>query len=71
MKPRSIASLAFAIVLAASTPLAVAQHGAPQGEWPTYGGDLGNTRYSPLAQIDASNFSKLEVAWRFKADNLG
>ena len=41
------------------------------GEWLTYGGDLGNTRYSPLNQIDASNFSKLEVAWRFRTDNLG
>src|SRR6478735_3897819 len=52
--------------------VASAQNGAPQaGEWRTYGGDLGNTRYSPLAQIDATNFSKLEVAWRFKADNLG
>ncbi len=51
---------------------ASAQHGAPQaGEWRTYGGDLGNTRYSPLDQIDATNFNKLEVAWRFKADNLG
>jgi glucose dehydrogenase len=27
--------------------------------------------YSPLAQIDASNFNQLEVAWRFKTDNLG
>ncbi len=51
---------------------ALAQHGAPaNGEWPTYGGDLGNTRYSPLDQIDASNFKRLEVAWRFKTDNLG
>jgi quinoprotein glucose dehydrogenase len=41
------------------------------GEWPTYGGDLRSTRYSPLDQIDASNFSKLEVAWRFKTDALG
>ena len=41
------------------------------GEWPSYGGDLGNNRYSPLDQIDASNFSDLEVAWRFKTDNLG
>ncbi len=40
-------------------------------EWPTYGGDLANTRYSPLSQIDAGNFSKMEVAWRFKTDNLG
>ena len=47
------------------------QSGARNGEWRTYGGDLGNTRYSPLDQIDASNFSTLEVAWRFKTDNLG
>src|SRR5205814_2990695 len=40
-------------------------------EWPTYGGDLGNTRYSPLDQINAANFSTLEVAWRFKTDSLG
>jgi quinoprotein glucose dehydrogenase len=48
-----------------------AQAGMNAGEWPTYGGDLGNTRYSPLDQISADNFSKLEVAWRFKTDNLG
>ena len=48
-----------------------AQHGAQNGEWPTYGGDLGHTRYSALDQIDASNFNRLEVAWRFKTDNLG
>lgn len=47
------------------------QTGASAGEWRTYGGDLGSTRYSPLDQIDASNFEKLEVAWRFKTDHLG
>src|SRR5438270_10740538 len=41
------------------------------GEWPTYAADLAGTRYRPLDQINASNFSKLEVAWRFKTDNLG
>ena len=50
---------------------AIAQTGAVKGEWPTYGADLGNTRYSPLDQINASNFSKLEIAWRFKTDSLG
>ncbi len=40
-------------------------------EWPTYGADLQNTHYRPLDQIGAANFSKLEVAWRFKTDNLG
>ena len=48
-----------------------AQQGAPNGEWPTYGGDLGHTRYSGLSQIDASNFSDLTVAWEFNAANFG
>src|SRR5437773_197268 len=42
-----------------------------KGEWPTYGGDLANTRYAPLDQINATNFNQLDVAWRFKTDNLG
>src|SRR5579884_2547356 len=49
----------------------LAQHGALKGQWPTYGGDLGSTRYSPLDQINAANFKDLEIAWRFKTDNLG
>ena len=47
------------------------QSGARNGEWPTYGGDLGNTRYSGLDQIRAANFNQLEIAWRFKTDSLG
>jgi quinoprotein glucose dehydrogenase len=45
--------------------------GTANGEWPSYAGDLKNYRYSPLDQITAANFSQLEVAWRFKTDNLG
>jgi quinoprotein glucose dehydrogenase len=41
------------------------------GEWPDYSGDLRGWRYSPLDQINASNFDKLQVAWRFKTDHLG
>jgi quinoprotein glucose dehydrogenase len=41
------------------------------GEWPTYGGDLASTRYSPLDQINRDNFNKLEVAWRFRTESLG
>ena len=48
-----------------------AQSGAKNGEWRTYGGDLGNTRYSPLNQINASNFDKLQIAWRFNTASLG
>src|SRR6266849_3337350 len=48
-----------------------AQPATKNGEWPHYAGDTRGTRYSPLDQITASNFNKLEVAWRFKTDNLG
>jgi quinoprotein glucose dehydrogenase len=48
-----------------------AQSGARNGEWPTYGGDLASTRYSPLDQITRDNFKNLQIAWRFKTDNLG
>ena len=59
------------LVVFLSSP-ALAQRGAPaSGEWPTYGGDLGSTRYAPLDQIDGDNFADLEVAWRFKTANLG
>src|SRR3974390_3383436 len=48
-----------------------AQSGAKNGEWRNYAADTGSTRYSPLDQVNATNFNKLEVAWRFKADSLG
>ena len=38
--------------------------GAQDGNWQAYGGDIGNTKYSPLADIDASNVADLEIAWR-------
>ena len=44
-----------------------AQYGAENGEWRSYGGDLGGTKYSPLDQIDATNFSDLRLAWRWKS----
>jgi quinoprotein glucose dehydrogenase len=47
------------------------QPSTTNGEWPHYTADLKGTKYSPLDQINASNFNKLEVAWRFKTDNLG
>ena len=36
------------------------------GEWPYYTADVKGSRYSPLDQINGSNFNQLEVAWRFK-----
>jgi quinoprotein glucose dehydrogenase len=59
----------IAVVLASASLLG--QHGADKGEWRTWGGDLGNTRYSSLDQVNAQNFNNLQVAWRFKMDSLG
>src|SRR5260370_20956125 len=47
------------------------QPSTKNGEWPYYTADLKGTRYSPLDQINASNFRELEVDWRFKTANLG
>ena len=47
---------------------AEAQHGAPaEGEWRSYAGDSGSTKYSPLDQITAENFGDLEVRWHWQS----
>src|SRR5580698_411128 len=40
-------------------------------DWPTYAGNWDASKYKPLDQINASNFSKLEIVWRFKTDHIG
>ena len=63
------AALPLALVI--GTTVVSAQQGAKNGQWHAYGGDKGQTHYSPLDQINKDNFSKLEVMWRFKPTNLG
>src|SRR5690242_13765429 len=82
MRPRNGRNTLLLLVLSALIGLAwiitIAASGEPaglpstrNGDWPHYTADLKGTKYSPLDQINASNFGKLEVAWRFKTDNLG
>src|SRR5580765_1196687 len=52
-------------------PGAVKMPTTANGDWPHYTADMRGTKYSPLDQINADNFNKLEIAWRFKTDNLG
>ena len=55
--------IALVVVALASLSVVVAgQTGTKNGEWPTYGGDLGNTRYSPLDQINAATSARSK--WR-------
>ena len=65
--PRRLVLSALALVGLAfvSASLAQAQSSRPAGEWHATGGDHSNTKYSPLAQITAANFTDLEIAWRW------
>src|SRR6266516_1741748 len=47
------------------------QPSTKNGDWPYYTADARGTKYSPLDQINATNFDKMVVAWRFKTDHLG
>jgi quinoprotein glucose dehydrogenase len=70
MTTSRVAAAFLSMCLLAALPLC-AQTGAAGGEWRTYGGDLGNTRYSPLDQINGSNFNKLQIVWSLKTANFG
>jgi quinoprotein glucose dehydrogenase len=62
------------IFVGAPAPAQFSAQGQPStrnGEWPHYNADLKGTRFSPLSQIDASNFNNLKIAWRFKTDAFG
>ena len=72
MSARLVGVVVWAVVIGAlvATPSASGQ-GTENGEWRSYGGDIKNSRYSPLDQINASNFDDLEIAWRIKMSNFG
>src|SRR6266496_5589214 len=68
------ASFASVVGLVAAARLSGQAPGLPStknGEWTHYTADVKGSKYSPLDQINGSNFKDLEVAWRFKTDNLG
>ena len=61
----------FPVALLFAATFAAGQ-GDPQNvDWPTYAGNWDASRYKPLDQINASNFNKLEIVWRFKTDHIG
>jgi PQQ-dependent dehydrogenase (methanol/ethanol family) len=57
---RTLAASGLSAVLLLAPASAQAQSG---NEWPMYGGDYANTRYSSLTQINTGNVNKLRVAW--------
>ena len=65
---------AFALLgcnLALAQPAGRAGSSPSDTDWLHYANDLSSTRYSPLDQINAANFDKLELAWRFSTNALG
>jgi len=66
-----VACGALALLVGVGSAPLPAQQGTADGEWRTYGGDPGHTRYAPLDQIDATNVGELEVAWTWTAQNYG
>jgi quinoprotein glucose dehydrogenase len=79
--PGSLSDSDYAVVMARIRAAngwgpAVATSSAPallamRAEWLNNRGDAGSTSYSPLAQINRDNVSKLRIAWRWKTDNFG
>ena len=63
MRPRQTFWMSVAVLVFAAS-VAFAQQGAANGEWRSFAGDLGSTKYSALDQIDADNVDTLRVAWR-------
>src|SRR5690349_3728853 len=44
---------------------------AQNTEWHNFANELNANRYSPLDQINAGNFSNLQIAWRLDAAHFG
>ena len=64
--------LALAALLGVPSVGSAQLTGVENGEWRYLGGDAGHTRSAPLLhQIDASNFSDLQVAWIWRGNNFG
>ena len=67
----ALAALSLIFFIGLTWAQSTRQPSTKKGDWPYYFADAKGTRYSPLDQINASNFNRLEVAWHFKTDNLG
>jgi alcohol dehydrogenase (cytochrome c) len=44
---------------------------SPRADWPTYGGNYGQQRYSRLEQVTTRNAGRLKVAWTFAVPDAG
>ena len=68
---RRVGLVAVCVSAALAGPVSGRQRPADVRGWPVYGGQPGQTRYSPLTQINRSNVGRLEVAWTFDTGEIG
>jgi quinoprotein glucose dehydrogenase len=68
---KKLVTLSLAAIVVTVSALLSGQTGAKNGEWPHWGADHGNTKYSPLDQITRDNVKDLRIAWRWKSENHG
>ncbi len=59
--------LAVTVITIAATLLLAAASAGESVDWPRFGNDGGNSKYSPLDQIDADNFDQVEVVWTWES----
>ncbi len=45
--------------------------GAPREDWPSYGGDFNNWRFSQLDQVTPANAHRLRLKWTFEVPDAG
>ncbi len=63
---------ALAATIAATAAMGLAQDAAhAHTDWPTVGGNPGNSHYSTLKQINRANVAKLQLAWKFDTGEPG
>jgi quinoprotein glucose dehydrogenase len=69
---RSRALLVLLMLLATAGVFFASQRRSPSpAEWPAYGGNPEQTRYSPLGQITTGNVKRLSVAWSYDTGETG
>jgi len=62
--------IAMVAMVATTATWAAAQPPDAGGEWPSYGGTNWSQKYSPLDQIDRSNFETLSIAWIWESADI-
>lgn len=65
--PESIPAIAITVLMFGCSVNAVSQVPANKSQnWKSYASDKASSKYSPLDQVNATNFSDLTIAWKWE-----